>query len=183
MFSVWQNYSTFGSFWQYFFANFFIFLPTFYDNCQHCYAFCDGVADPGNMGTIFRSAYAAGVSGLILGPDSADPYNPKVVRSAMGAIFRMPFYRAVDEKDAFAAVDNLNLPVYASAMAGQDIRQTGDALRRPHIWVLGSEARGVSETWLKRADMKVSLPMREEAESLNVAVAAGVLFYQSFFAK
>ena len=149
----------------------------------HCYALCDGVADPGNLGAIFRSAYAANVAGLILGPNCADPYNPKTVRAAMGALFRLPFYRAAGNEEAASIADRLKLAVYITAMDGQDIRKMGDKLQKPHLWVLGSEAGGVSDFWRQRSDGAVALPMRQGAESLNVAAAATVLFYQSFFVK
>ncbi|MBQ1502097.1 MAG: RNA methyltransferase [Firmicutes bacterium] len=149
----------------------------------HCYALCDGLADPGNVGAVFRSAYAAEVSGLILSPGCADPYNPKTVRSAMGAIFRMPFVRTGSDGETAALIKKLGVPVYVTAMDGKDIRGMKDELRQPHLWVLGSEAAGVSAFWRRQADAAVSLPMRQGAESLNVAAAAAVLFYQSFFAK
>lgn len=148
-----------------------------------CYALCDGVADPGNMGAIFRSAYAAGVSGLILSPGCADPYNPKTVRSAMGALFRLPFYRASSQEEAAEIAKRLNLAVYVTAMDGKDIREMSGELKQPHMWVMGSEACGVSDFWREHAAGAVALPMREGAESLNVAAAATVLFYQSFFVK
>ena len=149
----------------------------------HCYALCDAVADPGNLGTIIRSAYAAAVSGLILGPGCADPYNPKTVRAAMGGLFHLPIEKAASEAAALATVRRLGVPVLVTKMDGQDIRQAGELLHTPHLWVLGAEATGVSRFWCEAADASISLPMREGAESLNVASAATVLFYQSFFVK
>ena len=148
-----------------------------------CYALCDGISDPGNLGTIIRSAYAAGVSGLILGPGCADPYNPKTVRSAMGGLFHLPLARTKSNEAALAVVRKLGLSILITAMDGVDIRQAAQWLHQPHLWVLGSEATGVSAFWRQQADNSISLPMREGAESLNVAAAATVLFYQSFFVK
>lgn len=147
----------------------------------HCYALCDRVADPGNLGTIIRSAYAAEVSGLILTPGCADPYNPKSVRAAMGALFRLPIFSAPSDEMAYQKAGVLGLAIYTAVADGQDIRDMGPALADPHLWVLGSEAKGVSAFWRERAKMSARIPMRQGAESLNVAAAAAVLFYQSFF--
>jgi RNA methyltransferase, TrmH family len=149
----------------------------------HCYALCDGIADPGNLGTIIRSAYAAGLAGLMLTDGCADLYNPKTVRAAMGALFRLPVYAAVSGEEAYALARSRGLMVYITDADGRDIRSCDAELKKPHLWVLGSEAEGVSPYLRETADLSVSLPMREGAESLNVASAAAVLFYQSFFGK
>lgn len=148
-----------------------------------CYALCDRIADPGNLGAIIRSAYAAGVSGLLLSPGCADPYNPKTVRAAMGGLFRLPLLQTAGDDEAYRQAQRLGTAVLVTAMDGRDIRDCSRQLQQPHLWVLGSEAAGVSDFWRRHADASVSLPMREGAESLNVATAATVLFYQSFFAK
>ena len=157
--------------------------PVQLSSSGHCYALCDGIADPGNLGTIIRSAYAAGVSGLILGPGCADPYNPKTVRSAMGGLFHLPLVKTAHNEEALAIAQQLDLAILVTATDGLDIRQAESWLKQPHLWVLGSEANGVSSFWRERATASISLPMREGAESLNVATAATVLFYQSFFVK
>lgn len=146
----------------------------------NCWAICDNIADPGNLGAIIRSAYAAGVGMLLLTPQCVDIYNPKVVRSAMGALFRLPVYAAESDEAAYQLTKERQL--FITAANGQDIRQISERLTSEHVWVLGSEAEGVSPFWQQKADLAVSLPMREGAESLNVAAAATVLFYESFFA-
>lgn len=147
------------------------------------YVYLDAVADPGNLGTIMRSAHAAGSAGLILGANSADPYNPKTVRAAMGALFRLPFCRVGGQEEALALFRNLGATAYAAAADGRDIRNLTAALQQTHVWLLGSEAAGVASFWTSAAALRVSLPMAEGAESLNVAAAAAVLFYQSLFAQ
>jgi RNA methyltransferase, TrmH family len=149
----------------------------------HCYALLDAVADPGNIGAIIRSAYAAGVAGLILGPGCADPYNPKAVRAAMGGLFRLPLYMATSDEEGYRLAQERNLTLLGAAMGGCDIRELGQKLHEPHMWLFGSEAAGLSAFWRAKADALVSLPMADAAESLNVAAAAAVLFYQSFFRK
>lgn len=145
------------------------------------FAYCDGLHDPGNLGSVMRSAAAAGCSGLLLSPDTADPWNPKTVRASMGAVFRLPLWRAASDAAALAAMNELDATPLVTAMDGEDIRRCGDLLRLTHCWVLGSEAAGVSPFWREHAARTVSLPMAEGAESLNVSCAAAVLFYQSFF--
>ena len=101
----------------------------------------------------------------------------------MGGLFHLPLARTKSNEAALAVVRQLGLSILVTAMDGVDIRQAALWLRQPHLWVLGSEATGVSAFWRQQADSSISLPMREGAESLNVAAAATVLFYQSFFVK
>lgn len=145
------------------------------------FAYCDGLRDPGNLGSVMRSAAAAGCGGLLLSPDTADPWNPKTVRASMGAVFRLPLWRADSDAAALESMNELGAAPLVTAMDGEDVRRCADLLRRPHCWVLGSEAAGVSPFWRDHAARTVSLPMAEGAESLNVSCAAAVLFYQSFF--
>lgn len=136
----------------------------------------DGVQDPGNVGTMLRTADAAGFGGVVLGAGCADPFSPKVVRSTMGSIFRIP----VEMTDDLACyLNNLRAQgwcVAASALQGGDFfeRQT---LQAPSVLVIGSEGRGVSDAVLACADVVLSLPMAGGAESLNAAVAAGIMMY------
>ena len=148
-----------------------------------CYAYADGIRDPGNLGTIIRSAQAVGLSGLLLSPDSADPFNPKVVRSAMGASFKLPLLQCESLEEARQQMRELDCAILVADAGGADVRDCGPYLRRSHIWVLGSEADGPDPFWRAEADSLVSLPMEPDAESLNVASAAAVLFYQSRFAR
>ena len=139
---------------------------------------CDRLADPGNLGTIFRTALAAGVDGVLLTPGCAAWDSPKVVRASMGAVFRLPILAAAEE-ELLAYLREKGARVLLTAADGAE-RFDRIALNTPHAWVMGSEAVGCSEFWWQAADAKVFLPMAEGAESLNVAVAAGVLMYQSF---
>ena len=145
------------------------------------FAYCDGLREPGNLGSIMRCAAAAGCGGLLLSPDTADPWNPKTVRASMGAAFRLPLWRAGSDEEAWQLLQSLNAAPLVTAMDGTDVRRCRENLSRPHCWILGSEAFGVSHFWRERAALSVSLPMAEGAESLNVSCAAAILFYQSFF--
>lgn len=150
------------------------------DEEQHCFIYTDEISDPGNLGSIIRSAHAANAAGLILSRSTADIYNPKVLRSAMGATLKLPMFRVSHNEQAFELMRELGLSIFVAAAEGVDIRQAGLDLTAPHVWVLGGEADGAAPFWRERADALVRLPMREGAESLNVAAAAAVLLYQSY---
>ena len=136
----------------------------------------DGVQDPGNLGTIWRTADAAGFGGLLLGAGCADPLSPKVQRSAMGSGFRIPFMTAEDLPAALEKMKARGWTVIASDLHGMDFYRRPDPGRR-YVLVIGNEARGISERTRLAADMLLKLPMRGGAESLNAAVAAGIMMY------
>ena len=140
------------------------------------YLLLDGVQDPGNVGTIWRTADAFGADGLILGPGCADPWSPKTVRSTMGAAFRLPVY----EEELGTAAEKLSaagLPLYAAALGDpcQDVRQMD--LSRCAV-VIGSEGHGVSRQTLELCRDTLRIPMTARCESLNAAVAAAVVLWE-----
>ena len=140
------------------------------------YLLLDGVQDPGNVGTIWRTADAFGADGLILGPGCADPWSPKTVRSTMGAAFRLPVY----EQELDAAAEKLSaagLPLYAAALGEpcSDVRRMD--LGRCAV-IIGSEGRGVSDQALKLCRGTLRIPMTGRCESLNAAVAAAVVLWE-----
>ena len=137
----------------------------------------DGVQDPGNVGTIWRTADAAGLGGLLLGANCADPYSPKVQRAAMGSGFRLPAIPAEPLCDVLAALRARGWMVVASALDGADFYQRPEVGER-FVLVIGSEAHGISDAVRAQADALVKLPMRGRAESLNAAVAAGIMMYE-----
>jgi TrmH family RNA methyltransferase len=135
----------------------------------------DGLRDPGNLGTILRSSEAAGVGQVILAPGSVDLFNPKVVRGAMGAHFRLP-------------VDSLDWPGISQRVAGRAVwladmagEVTYDAVdwTKPSVLILGGEATGASEAALALSTGHVSIPMTAGAESLNAAMAASVILFEA----
>jgi len=140
--------------------------------------FLDEIQDPGNLGTILRTAEAAGVDGVVLGRGSVDLYNGKVVRATMGAMFRLPVFTQA-------------LPITADQWRGKGGRLLCSTLReysRPYdsvdyggkvAIVIGNEGRGVSEEMIAQADELVHIPIYGQAESLNAAVAAGLLVYEA----
>lgn len=138
----------------------------------------DRLADPGNLGAIMRTAWAAGVEALLLTPGSADPFNPKAARASMGALLRLPVLRFAEDAALLALLRERGLALLAAAAQGACRYDQAD-LRQPLAWLFGAEAHGLSEFWLRAADQQVYLPMAGGAESLNVAAAAAVLLYQT----
>ena len=139
----------------------------------------DGVRDPGNLGTILRSARAAGVQAVLLPPGTADPFSPKVVRAAMGAHFRLPVLRASwDElnQELLPQVE-AGLRIYL-ADSGEGQAYTLAEFRGPLALIVGGEAQGAGGEALHLAQAKVHIPMPGGSESLNAAVAAGILLFE-----
>jgi TrmH family RNA methyltransferase len=138
----------------------------------------DSVRDPGNMGTIIRTADAAGFSGVILTKGCVDVYNPKVIRSTMGSIFHIPVYQCADTADAIDLLKSRGVTVYVSHLEGsQSIYDS--VLAAPLALVIGSEAKGVSRETALKADRLVRIPMPGRAESLNASVAASIMIYEA----
>lgn len=133
----------------------------------------DGLQDPGNVGAILRIAAACGVD-CVFAVDSADPYSPKAVRASMSGIFRTKVVKLTAES-AYLAAKNSGLPIIIADMGGENVLQREGAER--FCLVLGNEGNGISDFFKSRADEIVSVPMQNGIESLNVAVAAGVLLY------
>ena len=140
------------------------------------YLVLDGLQDPGNVGTIWRTADAFGADGLILLPGCADPWSPKTLRSTMGAAFRLPLWEGSLE-DLTALLGKEGIPLYATALREDtaDIRDMD--LSRAAV-VIGSEGKGVSEAVLDASARTVKIPMTEKCESLNAASAGTVVLWQ-----
>ncbi len=137
--------------------------------------FLDGIQDAGNVGAILRSAAAFGVPVAVLGPGCADAWSPKVLRAAMGAHFSIGLRRSDDlawDLERFGG-----RVVCAVAHGGAPLGEVDLAGRLG--WILGAEGQGVSPALASRAALRVTIPMRAGAESLNVAAAAAILFYEA----
>lgn len=136
----------------------------------------DGVQDPGNVGTIWRTADAAGFQGMLLGEGSADPLAPKVLRAAMGSGFRLPFAMNLNLPQVLKELAAKGYCIIASDLKGVDFYARPNPGRKL-VLLIGNEARGISDEVRACADMRVRLPMRGDAESLNAAIAAGIMMY------
>lgn len=141
------------------------------------YVVLDGVQDPGNVGTILRTADAFRADGLFLVNACADLYNPKTVRASMGAVFRCPVW-ACGLEELRALLAKSGLPLYGAALRADtvDVRQADFARCAVAI---GSEGRGLSAETLAACDLTVKIPMSEHCESLNAAAAAAVLLWEA----
>ena len=142
------------------------------------FVIADAIHDPGNLGTLIRTCAAAGVDGLILTPGSVDPFAPKVIRAGMGAQFRLPIHTA-DWDTITAELHSRSRPVrilLSDVESGRPAWQTD--LRSPVALVIGSEAEGVSAAARQAADDRIHIPMPGKSESLNAAIAAGILIFE-----
>jgi TrmH family RNA methyltransferase len=138
----------------------------------------DGIRDPGNMGTIIRTADAAGCAGVVITDGCVDLFNPKVLRSTMGSIFHLPVLHCGNTKKAADICRMKGYTVYASQTEGAVSIYEAD-LSGNAAFVIGSEAEGVSGEVLDSSDVLIRIPMSGRAESLNAAVAAAVIIYEA----
>lgn len=139
----------------------------------------EDLRDPGNLGTILRTAEAADVAGVILTKESVDVYNPKVIRSTMGAVFRVPFVYTDDFFGLLETLKQQGVRLLAAHLKGNKPFTEADYSGRCGI-LIGNEANGLSERAAESATEKVVIPMAGRAESLNAAVAAALLMYEAF---
>jgi RNA methyltransferase, TrmH family len=136
------------------------------------------VQDPGNLGAIIRAADAGGATGVVCAGSSASPWRPKALRAAMGSSFRVPVVQCSDVLTTIATLRQAGLTIVAAVPRAGVMMHDAD-LRRPTAIVLGGEGRGLQEDVLAAVDIPLSIPMRPPVESLNVAVAAGLLVYEA----
>ncbi len=139
------------------------------------YLILEAVQDPGNLGTIVRTAEAAGVSGIIMDRNTADIYSPKVVRSTMGSIFRVPYIYTDNLPGEINRLKENGIRIYAAHLQGKEIGQ--HVLVYPRAFMIGNEGSGLSEETAALADEKIKIPMAGKVESLNAAVSAALLMY------
>lgn len=137
----------------------------------------DNLQDPGNLGTIFRTAEAAGVTGIIMSKDCVDIYNPKTIRSTMGAIYRMPFLIAEDLSEMIGKVQQRQIRVYAAHLEGKNTYDQ-ENYRTGCAFLIGNEGNGLRREIAECADCWIRIPMAGQVESLNAAIAASVLMFE-----
>ena len=140
------------------------------------YLVLDGVQDPGHLGTTWRTADAFGADGLLLVNGCADPWSPKTIRATMGACFRLPAWEA-DLETVRALLDGADIPLYATALRADTVDVRDVDLMRAAV-VIGSEGQGISDEALALCRRTIKIPMRERCESLNAAMAAGVVLWE-----
>lgn len=137
----------------------------------------ENIRDPGNLGTIIRTAEGAGLSGIIINNASVDLYNPKVIRSTMGSIFRVPIYITNDLVNTINYLKQKEVYILAAHLDGKPYCE--DIVRANRSAVLiGNESKGLSDNIISLADSLIKIPMAGKVESLNAAVAASILMYE-----
>ncbi len=144
---------------------------------KNFYVYCDNIQDPGNLGTIIRTADAAGFGGVLLSPDCVDVYNPKVVRSSMGSFFNIPKITDYSYDKLFALKEN-GFRLLCGALTEDAVAYTEADLTPPAVIVIGNEGNGVSADILRECQ-HIIIPIYGKAESLNAAVAAAIIMYEA----
>lgn len=138
----------------------------------------EGVRDPGNMGTIIRTGEGAGIAGIIVNKETVDVYNPKVIRSTMGSIYRVPIVISEDLGVTLDEMANSGVTLFAAHLKGE-VYYTDGHFNGSTAFLIGNEANGLSENISKKANKLIKIPMEGEVESLNASVAAAILMYEA----
>lgn len=138
----------------------------------------DNLQDPGNMGTVIRTAEAAGVTGILMSADCVDVYNPKTIRSTMGSVYRMPLWYAEDICEAVRELKRQGIHTYAAHLEGAVVYDEAE-YREGTAFLIGNEGNGLRQEVAELADTWVRIPMAGHVESLNAAIAAAVLMFEA----
>lgn len=144
---------------------------------QPCLLILENIQDPGNLGTMIRTGEGAGVTGVIMSRDTVDIYNPKVIRSTMGSIYRVPFFYAEDLKEVMKELNEHKIHSYAARLDGENVYQSN--LKESCAFMIGNEGNGLSDGLSTMAERYIRIPMCGQVESLNAAIAATVLMYET----
>ncbi len=147
--------------------------------CNGVYLAIEQLQDPGNMGTIIRTADAFGITGIILSAGCVDIYSPKVLRSTMGSIFRLPIMVTEDFAATLKNASQNKMQTLAAVIGGKDVIPLDEI--QPHggiIAVIGNEANGLSDEVIEACTQKITIPMKGNAESLNASIAAGIIIWK-----
>lgn len=137
----------------------------------------EGIQDPGNLGTMFRTGEGAGITGMILNKTTVDVFNPKTIRSTMGSIYRVPFVVSEDLSGTLAELKAAGVQLYAAHLKGSLSYDEPD-YRKSTGFLIGNEGNGLSDEIAGLADTYIRIPMEGKVESLNAAIAATLLMYE-----
>lgn len=141
---------------------------------------CEALQDPGNIGTVIRTAHAAFCGGVILTKGCCDLYNPKIVRATMSGIFSVPVVQGLSAKEAIEFFSAQGYTACAGALCAESIDLYSADLKGKHLIIIGNEGSGVTEETLSMCDKILKIPMQSDAESLNAAVAGSVMMYEHY---
>lgn len=139
----------------------------------------EDLRDPGNLGTIIRTAEGAGFHGIILSKESVDVYNPKVIRSTMGGIFRMPLFYVENFKEMLEKLKGKGVTIYAAHLKGASFYDKVTYPSKCAI-LIGNEANGLSDEVAEISDYRIKIPMEGQVESLNAAIASSIIMYEVY---
>lgn len=142
--------------------------------------FCENLSDPGNLGTVIRTAAAVGAGGVILSEGCVDLYNPKVVRATMSSLFLVPVIKGAKVKETFGELKGMGYRIFGTALAEDSLDLYEETLPERSVLVIGNEGNGMSDEALSLCDRRVIIPMPGGAESLNASVAASLLLYEHY---
>ena len=138
----------------------------------------ENIQDPGNLGTILRTGEGAGVTGVIMSDSTVDIYNPKVIRSTMGSIYRVPFVYESDLQEVVRTLQGAGVRTYAAHLKGEDYYDSF-SFKGPTAFLIGNEGNGLTVELSDVADSYLKIPMEGQVESLNAAVATALLMYEA----
>lgn len=137
----------------------------------------ENLQDPGNLGTIIRTAEGAGVTGILMSSDTVDIYNPKVVRATMGSVFRVPFCYVEHLTETIWSLNQQKFMTYSAHLQGKSFYDYD--YQKPTIFCIGNEGNGLSDALSDTTLYKIKIPMMGKVESLNAATASTVLMYEA----
>ncbi len=147
---------------------------------KSCVILCEALQDPGNIGTIIRTAHAGFCDGVVFTKGCCDLYNPKVVRATMSGIFSLPVVCGVETDEAIRYFKGQGYKCSGGALSENSVDLYKASLTGKQLIIIGNEANGVREETLKKCDNVIKIPMNEDAESLNAAIAASVIIYEYY---
>jgi len=149
----------------------------FKPDLQKAYIYCDHISDPGNLGTIIRTADAAGFGGVLLSPGCVELYNPKTVRSSMGSFFHMDIIENITAEN-ISDFKKSGFQILSGVLNDRTVEYTDVDMTKPSIIVIGNESNGVSDEIIALSSECIKIPIIGDAESLNAAIAAAIIMYE-----
>lgn len=154
-------------------------LSDILDNSKHqVFMVLENIQDPGNLGTIVRTGEGAGIAGIIMNKETVDVYNPKVIRSTMGSIYRVPLMVSENLEETLDVLSENNVTIYAAHLKGSEYYTDG-MYTGSTAFLIGNEGNGLSERISNKAHKLIKIPMDGKVESLNASVAASILMYEA----
>ncbi len=139
----------------------------------------EDIQDPGNLGTILRTGEGAGIDGVIMSRETVDIYNPKVIRATMGSVYRMPFIYVNSLTETIDLLQKKGISVYAAHLKGKNYYDSFDFVKGT-AFLIGNEGNGLNKETADKADSYLKIPMEGKVESLNAAMATGLLMYEAY---